>query len=325
MQPLTGTFFLQSLSLLASLARRRAKPNQNIPVACRKQDLMDLDKATVSRWWDHLVAGYHEAAQFMRNQGILAARIMPYSTLIIPLAAILSDLLHRKGEVALTAAVPKIGDGTGAASLANATAARPRLCLQRTLFRCWTGLMVLNSRCRPHLQLRSDYLQEIVSIRNAIYKGVLCLLARGHAQDFGGGGLLSTELFFDTSQDHHHIFPTYAMSKLGINDPRAETMVNKTLIGAAVNRSIGGSLPSDYVQNWRKKLGTTQANDMLFDDILRTHCIDVDLLASDRWDDFVRDRREKLRALIAGVCGGNVLPFSDETELDVDLQDDAEE
>ena len=104
------------------------------------------------------------------------------------------------------------------------------------------------------------------------------------------------------------------MSKLGINDPRAETMINKTLIGASVNRSIGGSLPSDYVQNWRKNLGGTQADGMVFDDILRTHCIDVELLASDSWDDFVRDRREKLRALITSVCGGNVLPFSDDTE-----------
>ena len=98
MQPLTGTFFLQSLSLLSSLARRREKPQQNTAVSCRKQDLMDMDKAIVSRWWGPLVAGYREAAKFMRNQGVLAERILPYSTLIIPLAAILADCCSARAK-----------------------------------------------------------------------------------------------------------------------------------------------------------------------------------------------------------------------------------
>ena len=217
MQPLTGTFFLQSLSLLASLARRRAKPNQNIPVACRKQDLMDLDKATVSRWWDHLVAGYREAAQFMRNQGILAERIMPYSTLIIPLAAILSDLLHRKGEVALSAATPKIERWYWCSVFSQRYSGQTETVSAKDVVQVldWVDGAEAPDVVRT-FSFRSDYLQEIISIRNAIYKGVLCLLARSHAQDFGGGGLLSTELFFDTRQDHHHIFPTYAMGRLGI-------------------------------------------------------------------------------------------------------------
>jgi hypothetical protein len=40
----------------------------------------------------------------------------------------------------------------------------------------------------------------------------------------------------------------------------------------------------------------------------------------------MRDRREKLRQLIEKVCGGNVQPFSDMTELEAegDLDEDDE-
>ena len=283
---------------------------------------MDMDKATVSRWWAPLVAGYREAAKFMRNQGVLAERILPYSTLIIPLAAILADLLQRKGEVAMKAATPKIERWYWCSVFSQRYSGQTETASAKDVVQVldWVDGAEPPDVVRT-FNFRSDYLQEIVSIRNAIYKGMLCLLTRSHAQDFGGGGLLSTDLFFDTRQDHHHIFPTYAMGKLGIKDPRAETIVNKTLISAAVNRSIGGSLPSDYVQNWRKKLG----GGTRFDDILLSHQIDVQLLSADCWEDFVLERREKLRSLIADVCGGNVLPFSDGEQLDIEGPEDAEE
>ncbi len=62
---------------------------------------------------------------------------------------------------------------------------------------------------------RPEALQEITSIRNAIYKGVLCLLAREGAKDFGGSGKLTTALFYDARHDHHHIFPTEALASDG--------------------------------------------------------------------------------------------------------------
>lgn len=153
-----------------------------------------------------------------------------------------------------------------------------------------------------------------------IYKGVLCLLARRGAKDFGGGGKLSTAIFYDTRQDHHHIFPIDALKQLGIDDPRSNTIVNKTLISATVNRSIGGNLPSKYVQIWRNKLGS-----MNFDEILSTHEIDANILSNDSWEDFVVARREELRQIIENACGSNVQQFliSERNDIHVaDLDDD---
>jgi hypothetical protein len=55
MQPITGTAFMQSISLLESLDRRRANPGERTAVACRKKDLMQLNADTVEKWWDPLV------------------------------------------------------------------------------------------------------------------------------------------------------------------------------------------------------------------------------------------------------------------------------
>lgn len=307
-QPLSGTHFLQGLALLDSLDRKRANPDGRVAVSCRKEDLMALKKETVQKWWKVLVEGYSGASRFMRDNGILSERILPYSTLIIPLAAIFADIKHRKGAVQVGAAWPKVEQWYWCSVFS-----------QRYSSQVETGAAQDYEQVIAWIEggkepdavrtfgFRSDTLQEITTIRNVIYKGLLCLLAREGAQDFGGGGSLSTNLFLDTNQDHHHIFPRRALREMGINDPRGETIVNKTLISSEVNRSIGGRRPSQYVQTLRNNLGTP-----VFDDILQSHAIGPSHLGSDNWEAFVGDRRESLRSLIESVCGGNVQQFSDD-------------
>jgi len=321
MQPLSGTYFLQGISLLDSLDRKRKNPQGRIAVACRKQDLMEMSAETVKKWWNILVEGYKEASKFMMDQGILSERILPYSTLIIPLSAIFADIKYRKGEAYVGSAWSKVAQ--------------------------WYWCSVFSQRYSSHIDtsagqdyeqvvewieggdspgvirtfsFRSDSLQEISSIRNAIYKGVLCLLARNGAKDFGGGGRLTTALFYDTNQDHHHIFPVAALRQLGVNDPRSNTIVNKTLIGASVNRSIGGNLPSMYIKALKDRAG-----EGVVDEVLMSHEINSDLLGSDRWEELVLDRRERLRQLIESVCGGVVQPFTDSLDIDMEVLELVEE
>jgi hypothetical protein len=317
MQPLSGTYFLQSLALLHSLERKRGGDAQ-VAVACRKQDLMALDRPTVERWWPVLIEGYKEAAAFMSENGILAERILPYSTLIIPLAAIFADLKHRKGAAHVGAAWPKVTRWYWCSVFSQRYSSQVEYASAQDYEQMLGWIEGGPPPGVVHaFTFRADALQEITSIRNAIYKGVLCLLARDGALDFGGGGKLSTALFFDKRQDHHHIFPLNALKTLGIADPRADTIVNKTLINAEVNRSIGGHLPASYVNNWRGKLGAG-----IFDHILTTHHIDPAVLASNEWTAFFRDRRERLRQLIVVVCGGTITPFSDANIEQVEPPDD---
>lgn len=322
MQPLSGTYFLQTISLLDSLERKRANPDSRIAVACRKDDLMALKATTVQKWWNILLDGYREASKFMTDNGILASRILPYTTLIIPLAAIFAYLKTYHSDSSIGAAWPKIARWYWCSVFSQRYGSRVDTNSGQDFEQVINWIE--NDDPLPDVvrtfTFRADALQEITSIRSAIYKGVLCLLARNEAKDFGGGGKLSTALFYDTRQDHHHIFPRNAFKTLGIQDDRSNTLVNKTFISASVNRSIGGRLPSTYVSDWRNRL----APDANFDEILRSHLIDPDILASDDWQAFLHDRRERLRQLIESVCGGVIQPFSD-AELEIEDDEDDEE
>jgi hypothetical protein len=314
LQSLSGTHFLQGLSLLDSLNRKRENQASGIAVTCRRQDLMQMTSTTVQRWWNVLTEGYKEAAKFMTDQGILSERILPYTTLIIPLSAILADLKYRKGKIHIGEAWSKIERWYWCSVFSQHYSSQVETATAQDFEQVinWIEGGEPPDVVRT-FNFRSDALQEITSLRNVIYKGMLCLLVRDGARDFGGGEKLSTSLFHETIQDHHHIFPTAALKRKGINDPRGDTLVNKTLISAVVNRSIGGNLPSTYVSEWRRKLG-----DDNFNEILTTHGIDAAVLSSDKWEDFVISRREKLRNLIQTVCGGNVQPFSDDIEVELE-------
>lgn len=308
MQPLSGTYFLQGIALLDSLERKR---NTGTSVSCRKQDLMSLKRETLEKWWPILEAGYREAGKFMTDQGILSERILPYSTILMPLAAIFADLKHRMGAAYIGTAWDKITRWYWCSIFSQRYGSQVETlgALDFEQVIRWVDDDVLPDVVRT-FSFRADILQEVTSLRNAMYKGVLCLLARNQAKDFGGGGYLSTALFMETNQDHHHIFPKHALKQLGVTDSRLDTVINKTLINAAVNRSIGGHRPSQYIAAWRAKLPH-------FDTILESHLIDPTILSSDNWDTFMRDRRERLRQLIADVCGGTVQPFSDSIEVEI--------
>jgi hypothetical protein len=319
-QALSGTYFLMGIALLDSLARKREHPEQNLSVNCRKQDLMALDRATVSKWWPVLEDGYVAAVKFMTEQGVISTRILPYSTLIVPLSAMLADVKCRFGDVRMGPAWKKIEQWYWCSVFSQRYSSQ----VEYASARDYEQVMRWVEGGDPPdvvrtFAFRSDSLQEIRSIRNAIYKGVLCLIARSNAKDFCGEGKLSTQLFYDTRQDHHHIFPTRALAQMEIQDARADTIVNKTLISASCNRSIGGRPPSSYVKKWRSDLGAGA-----YDSILRSHLIDPELLATDNWDAFVTSRRERLRELIIAACGGNVLPFSGRVEIDADVDEEEE-
>ena len=325
-QPLSGTHWVQGLSLLDSLARKRASPNTGGAVTCRKEDLMKLGRSAVEKRWKSLVTGYEEAGRFMTEQGILAERILPYTTLIVPLSVILSDVVARKGKAHLGAAWPKIKQWYWCSVFSQRYSSQieTNAAKDSEQVLAWIDGGEPPDAVRT-FTFRSDSLQEIRSIRNVIYKGVLCLLARNGALDLGGKGKLSTELFGDTHQDHHHIFPVAALERLRVKDPRIDTIVNKTLISAEVNRSIRDTLPSVYVPQLTAKYKPEALDDKTFEDRLRTHLADPTALKADHWNDFVVDRRERLRELIHSVCGGRVEEFTYDVPEDEAMEEEGDE
>ena len=314
---LEGTMFLQVISLLATLTRKlESTTDERIAVSCRREDLLNLKAGTVRQWWEIVAVAYRDASKFMESQGIISQRLLPYSTLLVPLAAIMGYLKHTGGNARFGQAWPRIEQwywcSVFSQRYSSAVEAASAVDFEQVVK--WIDGGDVPEAVRT-FSFAADRLHECTSIRSAIYKGLLCLLAKNGAKDFGGEGTLSINLYYDSQQDHHHIFPVNALSNLGIKDARADSIINKTLIGASMNRSIGGRRPSVYTETMKSRLGDERT-----ESILRSHLISPETLTSDDWEDFLLSRREELKQLIHVTCGGQMQPFSDGKRVPISMQ-----
>lgn len=88
---------------------------------------------------------------------------------------------------------------------------------------------------------------------------------------------------------------------MGIERKYYNSIVNKTPILPATNRSIGGRAPSEYTKNILKKV------DGLTEDVLKerieSHCINYEALVSDDFHTYLIDRAKKILGLIEKAMG----------------------
>ena len=109
MQPLDGVHYLMGINLLESLwLKRTATDGARIAVSCTREELLKLTGPVVKKWWDKLGSAYIEVARFMMAQGIISKDLLPYAPTIVPLAAVFSEILERKGAAHVTSTWPRL-------------------------------------------------------------------------------------------------------------------------------------------------------------------------------------------------------------------------
>jgi hypothetical protein len=79
---------------------------------------------------------------------------------------------------------------------------------------------------------------------------------------------------------------------------------------AKANRMIGGQAPSGYLHQLQS-YQAVQLDETGLDAIVRTHCIDPNLLRQDDFEGFMASRKRMLLAKIEGVMGKAIV-ISDE-------------
>lgn len=116
------------------------------------------------------------------------------------------------------------------------------------------------------------------------------------------------------SPDIHHIFPEAYCVKQGIKRQKYNSIVNKTPILPATNRSIGGNAPSEYTKAILKKVNG------LTEDVLKqrieSHCVNYDALVANDFDTYFIERAKKLLTLIENAMGKPVSDRDAETTID---------
>ena len=98
LKDITGANFLSAMTLLVthkkSLVGKAA-------TSCKKRDILKLDLNDYRTNHDALIKGFEEAATFLSHQGIYCERDLPYSSQLIPLAAIYAFDYEKKNLLAL--------------------------------------------------------------------------------------------------------------------------------------------------------------------------------------------------------------------------------
>ncbi len=112
-------------------------------------------------------------------------------------------------------------------------------------------------------------------------------------------GPLNKAIIDGQAVDDHHIFPQKYLSesgRVGVID----SVLNHTLIDKVTNIRIGGNAPSVYLADMKRELHGALA------EILDSHNLppaEDGPLWKDRFEDFLRRRKERLEGELASVTG----------------------
>jgi hypothetical protein len=246
-------YVLQIVSLIS-----KEKP------AIRRSEVMNLEKDTVEEYWDDAIEGLKQALTFLQGQcGVVIASLLPYNTIIIPLAGMFSRIQNFKG--------PKIG------------AAKDK-------FEKWYWCAVFGQKYEsaPNSQAAVDFqevikwieedkepqtigtflfdpsaLLNITPRQRAIYRGVLSLVMKNHARDFHSHDILTAEIIRQHEVDDHHIFPNKYLERNGVESRARDCVLNHTFIDRKTNIRISDRAPSEYMEEILDERGVEKFNELL--------------------------------------------------------------
>lgn len=300
--------FLQTVTLYSSFKQKDLYPDTAPAVSCKRKDILDLPFEQYKDNKQAVLDGFKLARKFLFSQYVFRQRDLPYATQLIPLAAICAVIGQSVFDKPKTQDILSqwfwcgiMGEMYGGANetrYANdiddvVKAIRGQAVAIRTInasFFSATRLLSLQTR------------------NSAAYKGIMALIYREQGRDFMKGITMDVVKSMDESPDIHHIFPeAYCISRY--KKEKWNSIVNKTPILPASNRSIGGSAPSIYL---KKIMSDANIDEAQLRQRIESHMIDYDALAADDFDTYFIDRAKKLLTIIEKAMGKQVADRSSE-------------
>ncbi len=298
-----STSFLQALTLISTKAKGNA-------VSCKRREILRLTVDDYKKWACPIEKGFIQAAQFLYEQKIFSTKELPYRTQIVPLAAIFTHL----GDDARKSGIrKKIARWywCGALGEMYSGATETRFANDLSEVAEWVCGGTEEPRTIQDANFQENRLLTLRTRNSAAYKGVYALLMRDGCQDFRSGVPIEAATFFDENIDIHHIFPAAWCKSHDIDSGRIDSIINKTAISSRTNRIIGPKAPSKYLIDLEEKAEIPAAS---MTSILASHCISVQALRSDNFDQFFTHRTEKLIQRIEKAMDKQV---ARETEMNV--------
>ena len=283
--------------------------------SCKRADVMNIDrdkryqdefKTRFEKEWGEAVDALGKALSILMNGcGVKAPKWLPYSTMLIPLAALLiKNPLNSEGAALKRQKIIRwfwcSVFGQRYESSPNTAAADDF----RQVHTWLNGGQKEPDAISGFTAFNPESLRDVTPRQSALYRGVMCLILKKGAKDFYTDQEASVELINDNNIDDHHVFPDAHLKDLGVEKKMRDCVLNRTLISAGTNRSIGGDPPSKYMKRIQQARKQDGDNPELFSDMLRSHFIEDSASAlSDNYESFLDERQTALGKAIKELCG----------------------
>ncbi len=299
-----NTDLIQSITLYSTYRRRiEAISTENLPpVSAKRKEMLNLPLSEYLARRDNIVAGYVKASKILLENHIFNARDLPYSTQLIPMAAILADLKEEIDNVGKKKKLMRwfwcgvLGELYGAS---NDT----RYALDITQVIDWIRDCAGEPRTILDANFSPSRFYTLRTRNSAAYKGIYALLMEEQTKDWLSATKIDLSSYFAESIDIHHIFPVAWCEKNGINKNEYNSIINKTPLSGRTNRIVGGEAPSKYLERVKKHAGV---EDEEFETIIRSHAIDPTFLYRDDFRAFFADRKERILRRIESAMGKEI-------------------
>jgi hypothetical protein len=273
-------------------------------VSAKRREMLNLSLTEYLKYRDQIVAGFIKASKILIENHIFNSRDIPYSTQLVPMAAILAKLgneienVGNKNKLMRWFWCGVFGELYGSAN-------ETRYALDMVQVVDWITANGPEPKTIYDANFSPSRLNTLRTRNSAAYKGVYALMMDENTRDWLSATKIDFSTYFSESIDIHHIFPVAWCEKKENNIPRNDydCIINKTPLSGRTNRIVSGDAPSKYLERLKKHAGVS---DDEFNEILKSHVVNPAYMYQDDFYVFFADRKEKILQKIEAAMGKNI-------------------
>lgn len=297
---------IQAITILSTYQKRKEQEltveKDYLPaVSAKRREMLNLSLTEYLKYRDQIVAGFIKASKILIENHIFNSRDIPYSTQLVPMAAILAKLgsdidnVGNKNKLMRWFWCGVFGELYGSAN-------ETRYALDMVQVVDW----IITNGPEPKTIYDANFspsrLHTLRTRNSAAYKGVYALMMDENTRDWLSATKIDFSTYFSESIDIHHIFPVAWCEKKENNIPwnDFDCIINKTPLSGRTNRIVSGDAPSKYLERLKKHAGVS---DDEFNSILKSHVVNPDSMYRDDFYGFFTDRKEKILQKIELAIG----------------------
>jgi hypothetical protein len=279
--PILGEFKIDAYQVLQAISLISGK-------SLKRQEILEMPSDVISQHWDNATRGISESLTFLRrNTGVLSINLLPYHTMIPPMASAWIQTENIKG--------PASGNRTEKfkswfwSSVFSQTYEKSPTSVAVADYKDLTAWINGNERTPRGIRalyFSPDTFFTITPKQRALYRGTLALITSNGARDFHKLEPLTFDYLESNKVDDHHIFPRAHLKRsTDTEENMINCVLNRTLIDKKTNQIISDNRPSKYLTAIKSEL-----NEEKLKKVLTSHLIPMPELMGDDFESFCNAR-----------------------------------